>query len=438
MLDIPVVIVAYERPAPLKRLLKSINNAVYEHPVKLIISIDYKKNNEVVELVNDFVWEHGSKKIIKHKKKLGLREHILFCGDLVQGHDAVILLEDDLYVSPYYYKYTQDATRYYLNDSQISGVSLYSHSFNETPYLPFVPLCDGSDVFFMQIPSSWGQCWTVSQWNEFKKWYELNHQDPPIQDLSIPDDIQKWPESSWKKHFCYYMIATNKYFVYPRYSLTSNFSDPGTHIRSKKYIFQRPLLYAYRDPRFIDLSESRAVYDIFCEIFAEKLKGMVSYFQDYQFEVDIYGSKPLDKIKKTYLLSSKSCENPIFSFSRDMKPHEANVIENIEGSDIFFGKTTDFGEKRHRKYSIKELLYYYDIVEYLHIKEIQEEIRQKYKTLKKKIEITSDIPEEEEIVPTVSPAKFFFLRVVNVIRIHKFRLPIVIFTEIRNRLKNQK
>jgi len=102
MLNIPVIVVAYDRPEPLKRLLRSINKAIYEHPVKLIISVDYKKNNDVIGVVNDFDWGHGSKEIIEHEKNLGLREHILFCGDLVRDYDGVIILEDDLYVSPFF------------------------------------------------------------------------------------------------------------------------------------------------------------------------------------------------------------------------------------------------------------------------------------------------------------------------------------------------
>ncbi len=240
--NIPIVVVAYNRPDSLMRLLDSLGNAVYQHKTRLIISIDKSDHESIGEIAEGFDWKHGEKEIIRHKKHLGLRNHILSAGDLSLEADGVIILEDDLYVSPFFYDYSVKAFEYYQNEKNIAGVSLYAHNYNETARLPFTPLLDDSDVFFMQIPSSWGQCWSKNQWSEFKSWFEKNKDKEPDANTGLPSNALTWPESSWKKYFFWYMINTNKFFAYPRYSLSSNFGDPGTHYKEKELFLQTPLL----------------------------------------------------------------------------------------------------------------------------------------------------------------------------------------------------
>ena len=75
-----IVVVAFNRPNSLIKLLSSLEKAFY---------------TEVVKIANDFVWSYGDKIIIDHKKNLGLKKHILSCGDLTDKYDSVIILEDD-------------------------------------------------------------------------------------------------------------------------------------------------------------------------------------------------------------------------------------------------------------------------------------------------------------------------------------------------------
>ena len=106
MLKIPIVIAAYNRLEPLTRLLQSLAKAVYPLDVKLIISIDGGGGNQtIIDTANRFEWKHGEKQVIVHDVNLGLRKHILKCGELTKYYDGIVLLEDDLYVSPYFYTY---------------------------------------------------------------------------------------------------------------------------------------------------------------------------------------------------------------------------------------------------------------------------------------------------------------------------------------------
>ena len=87
MMKPAIVVVSYNRPNSLRRLLNSVKSAVYHsNDIRLIISVDYQdshNHNEVVQLANEFDWVYGEKKIIEHKENLGLKAHVLSCGDLV-------------------------------------------------------------------------------------------------------------------------------------------------------------------------------------------------------------------------------------------------------------------------------------------------------------------------------------------------------------------
>jgi len=360
-MSIPIIILAYNRPFSLKRLLSSLSKCFFDCEVQLIISIDQGGDSEVIDIAEEYNWPNGDKKVIVHKEKLGLKNHVIFCGDLSKDNDGVIILEDDLYVSPYFYDFALKSINYYKSDNRIVGISLYAHTFNETAFLPFEPLDDSSDIFFMQLPSSWGQCWTKEQWSNFKNWYE--NENKSDNNYLVPNNIEQWSKFSWKKHFTKYLIEKNKYFVYPRVSLTTNFAEKGTHIKEKTEVFQVALQMKEKDFLFINLDDSAAVYDAFCEIIPDRLNLLFPKLSTYNYEVDLYGMKPLKKITKEYLLSTKKPESPVFSFGRDFKPMEINIIEGNDGDEIFFGLTSSFLEKKTR-YTKDQLLYYYKLSDF--------------------------------------------------------------------------
>lgn len=339
-MNIPIVVVSYNRADCLKRLLQSLKKASYEVPVKLIISIDGGGTEDVKLLADSFNWQYGTKEVIKHENNLGLRKHILHCGRLAKQYDGVILLEDDLYVAPYFYSYTLKAQQFYKKNELIAGVALYSHQYNETACLPFIAIEDGHDIFFMQLACSWGQCWLSHQWEKFEEWYEINKDRDLSKDESISPDVRLWPATSWKKYFIKYLIEKDKYFVYPRTSYTTNFGDAGEHHNGTN-IFQVPLQYGDNKLDFPDFHKSIAKYDSYCEILPESIKSLNSELKEYGFDVNIYGLKKNSFSNNQYVLSRRECKNYIQSYSFSLKPQEMNIIEGCQGRDIFLAKKED-------------------------------------------------------------------------------------------------
>lgn len=353
---IAIVVVAYNRDKSLKRLLESLSKAKYnKRNIPLIISIDKSDNELVLECAEHFVWNYGKKIIINHSCNLGLRSHILKCGELTNEYENIILLEDDLYVSMNFYKYAEMAMQFYKNENNIAGISLYSQRINETAKLPFEPLKSKGDVFFMQIASSWGQCWSKKQWNDFIKWYKEHVSDDLLKNENIPYNVASWPETSWKKYFIYYLITMKKYFVYPYFSLTTNCGDEGVHFKSKTNIVQVPLRYDDKeDYEFVTLNESKSVYDAFCENITVKDRFISLIGQE--IVLDIYGVKKIFHGK--YLISTQKLDYKILeSFKLSFKPCEANIIENLIGNDIFLYDLSTTEKNNYQKVDLHEYFY---------------------------------------------------------------------------------
>jgi len=115
--------------------------------------------------------------------------------------------------------------------------------------------------------------------------------------------------------------------------------------------------------KFARLSESLAAYDAFCELSPDKLNVFCLWLRNYDYEMDIYGSKPIGKISRPFLLSTRSAIKFERSWDLSMKPAELNIAEDIAGDQIRFGRTRDFA--RDQYVCTKETYnYYFDLVDH--------------------------------------------------------------------------
>jgi len=341
-----IVIIAFDRAVALSRLLTSLANAVYQggKDIPLVISIDNGGSPDVEVVAGKFVWEHGSKRVIKHNRNLGLREHVLFCGDLSSEYGAVVVLEDDLFVSPYFYEYVNASISFFESSDRVCQISLYSPEINEFARRPFLPVKDGYDNYFIQSASSWGQIWTARYWQGFREWYHQTAKKKYIQWAGVPSMVKDWPESSWKKYFIKYMHERNMFSVYPGVSLTTNWGDDGEHMKSAGVRFQVPLLLANKRYRFCEIESSISQYDAFfepCEVLLKKLAPWCQNIQE-SIEADFYGLKQPCDINSEILVSVKNCSDPTLSFGEQMHPPVSNVIFEVPGKDFAVGKALHF------------------------------------------------------------------------------------------------
>ncbi len=335
-----IIVVTFNRLHSLKRLLKSLISANYYgfNPVNLIISIDGGGAQDILEYSNDFYWPFGKKEVIFSSINLGLRSHIIKCGDLSNDKGDIIVLEDDCIVGPEYYQFATDALNFYRHSEKIAGISLYSYMINEYAQAPFFPVYDQFDNYFMQVPSSWGQAWTREQWQKFRKYYNSK----PIIGASdrLPEDVKNWPESSWKKYFYKYLVEADHYIVYPIQSHTSNFSEIGSHYNYVTTQLQVPLRLISSNYKFSNLKESINVFDAYFEISPISLLKMGVEI-DENVGVDFYGIKQLNLFSYNIIITTRPSRSVIKSFDSRMFPLFLNIIFKLEGKGINISSVND-------------------------------------------------------------------------------------------------
>lgn len=359
-----IVVVGYNRVDSMKRLIASLLDADYEGDnVDLIISIDNSGTDYVEEYANTVQWPFGDKKIKTYKERMGLRKHILTCGDYVYNYDGIAVLEDDIFVSPAFYHFMKQAVAFYKDDDNVAGISLYTHLWSENVQRPFCPEKRQYDSYFLKYAQSWGQVWMPKQWRAFRDWYE-SHSGEIEADHKTPKHITRWAKTSWLKYHIKYCIDNNKYFVYPYFSYTTNYVEVGQHCKTSNKIYQVPMAYddsrEYHFPAFG--AQDVPYYDGFFErqILPETL------MLDDEVSVDLYGAKEIGK--ERYVISTQRLDFAVIkSYGLYLRPQEMNVLYNIPGDDIFLYDTTIGSGEKTEEFSMTRWDYDSRVFDYRYV-----------------------------------------------------------------------
>lgn len=331
--DICIVIIGYNRPDSLARLLRFVASASYgTHMTDLIVSIDKGSSaSQVASVAQSIEWPYGNYSIRIAKKNLGLRKHVLACGAITEKYEAIIMLEDDLIIGPDFLNYVRAAIKTYDGNDNIAGISLYAPEINEMANLPFLPAYSIHSVYALQSTQSWGQCWTRRMWSQFESWYRANNDDLVLHH-DMPARIYSWPDSSWKKYAMKYLAVTGRTWIYPYHSFSSNCSEVGTHNQIITTLFQTRLsMYnsAYKMPAL----ESLISYDIFFERNASVFDS-IKPDNSLPITIDLYATKKIAKAPGYLLTTNILSHDPIQSYTMTFKPHETGVLFGEMGNHV--------------------------------------------------------------------------------------------------------
>ncbi|HEY3344384.1 MAG TPA: hypothetical protein VGJ97_05630 [Anaerolineaceae bacterium] len=338
-----IVIGAYNRPAALSRLLGSLRSADYAGyaPIPLVISIDHAAAHpEVARLAQDFAWPYGPKQILPRAEHHGPLGHFYACGGLSAEYGAIVYLEDDLFVSPAFYAFAAQSLAFYAADPCIAGISLYGLWFNGYTRQPFLPLDDGGDAFFIQIPYTQGIAWSGAQWQAYAAWRSSMHGSVYCP-APLHEAWSHFKPDEWFPEYTRYLVSTGKFFAFPRVSLTTGFGDAGTHFAESTRFFQAPLQGAPKEYTLRSLAETEAVYDSFFEILPERLDRLTDLFRGREVTIDLYASRTARNIPTPYVVTTRPAYKAIATFGLDMQPHEANLVYAVPGDEIVFTRTED-------------------------------------------------------------------------------------------------
>jgi len=149
----PILIFVYNRPEHTRLVLESLSRNFLAGQSELYIYADAAKNESDrsdVEKVRSFIQSiNGFAKvsITERNKNIGLANNIIDgVTKVVNQYGKVIVLEDDLILSPYFLQFMNEALEVYKNDEKIGHVHACEFFMNDN--LP--------DTFLTTFIGSWG------------------------------------------------------------------------------------------------------------------------------------------------------------------------------------------------------------------------------------------------------------------------------------------
>lgn len=252
--EIQIHIISWKRPDELEQLLQSLQTANYNgynQEIPLFIHIDGGSSPKVNKLAKKFVWKHGPKNLDIRKQNVGLREMWLTSlrrAAPTSNHTLMLVLEDDMAVSPLYFKWLLQMIDHYARnpdcrDSNLVGFSL-SPIVYQNMYKPFYEWSADEELrhflgskrhsaYLSTVPSSWGGAFWSDQWNQFDSFvqqrtkstfYNTEAEQDPSPDPSVitpsyfhlPHECttKTWTKS-WKRFLVDFMYVRGLWMLYP-------------------------------------------------------------------------------------------------------------------------------------------------------------------------------------------------------------------------------
>lgn len=148
----PIVLFVYNRPDHTRLCLEYLERNELAAESELYIFADGARpgNEEAVAAVRQVIarpWKFGQVTVVERPENRGLAANVIDgVTTLLERYDRVIVLEDDLVVSPYFLRFMNDALELYRDEPRVGHIQ--ACDFTGDPSLP--------DIFLIKFTGSWG------------------------------------------------------------------------------------------------------------------------------------------------------------------------------------------------------------------------------------------------------------------------------------------
>lgn len=160
----PILLFVYNRPQHVQRSIASLQANALAAESELYIFSDAAKDQTAetaVQEVRSFIRTiKGFKQVnyIEREENWGLARNIIDgVTRLVNEHERVIVLEDDLIVAPYFLRFMNDALETYADEPKVGHIQ--ACDFTKDPTLP--------ETFLIKWTGSWGWATWKRAWQHF-------------------------------------------------------------------------------------------------------------------------------------------------------------------------------------------------------------------------------------------------------------------------------
>ncbi|KAB2625738.1 hypothetical protein D8674_017398 [Pyrus ussuriensis x Pyrus communis] len=206
-------------------------------------NIDQKlqESHRILEFVDEFEWKFGSKLVHYRTANVGLQAQWLEAWWPNSDNEFTFVVEDDLEVSPLYYKFlTSLIVNYYYNASNyrpyIYGASLQRPRFVPGKHGNKLQMNDTTRLFLYQLVGTWGQLLFPKPWKEFRVWYD-NHKakgiKPFLDGMVTTGWYKKMGEKIWTPWFIKFIHTRGYFNIYTNFlqerALSVSHRDAGVN-----------------------------------------------------------------------------------------------------------------------------------------------------------------------------------------------------------------
>ncbi|XP_038901997.1 uncharacterized protein LOC120088655 [Benincasa hispida] len=247
-----VKVLAYNRLESVSRCLRSIANADYlSDRVHLHVYIDHfphddahiklNESHRILQFVDQFVWNFGEKLVHYRTGNVGLQAQWLEAWWPSSDNEFAFVVEDDLELSPLYYKFLRSLIlNYYYNTSNYAP-SIYGASLQRPRFVPGkhgnkIRLDEGTRIFLYQIVGTWGQLLFPRPWKEFRLWYDEHKAmgiKPILDGMVTTGWYKKLGEKIWTPWFIKFIHSRGYFNIYTNFlherALSTSHRDAGVN-----------------------------------------------------------------------------------------------------------------------------------------------------------------------------------------------------------------
>ncbi|XP_062616938.1 uncharacterized protein LOC134278657 [Saccostrea cucullata] len=252
--DFRIIVVVFNRPHSLKRLLNSLNEAEYfEDKVILDVWIDRSKKDGSIHdgtfsTARKFKFKHGEYRVHNHTKHVGIYgQWIGTWNPALDSEEIAVILEDDLTVSKHFYRWLKNVHQKYDSMDNLAGYALLGRSMKHGGAAENLRGPDEDVCFLYPILGTWGYSPHRKNWFYFVEWYRKKSTDPSFQPL-IPGirpthwwkvSVQRGTtDEMWSMWHIYHAWNNKLWTLYPNLrnseGLTVNWKEAGLHFNQKQ------------------------------------------------------------------------------------------------------------------------------------------------------------------------------------------------------------
>lgn len=237
----PVLVFAFARPDHLRRTMESLQANAEAGLTHVTVFCDGPRNPsdvpqvEAVRRYVDALEGFASVSVVRQPHNLGLAQSVILgVTQMLEQHEDVIVVEDDLLLSPYFLKYMNDALNHYRHDERVASIHGYSYPTDRP--LPATFFLRGADCWGW---ATWRRAWAGfnpdgrALLSELERQRRVRHFDfdgaYPYTRM-LRDQISG-KNSSWAVRWHASCYLAGKLTLYPGRSLVENIGNDasGTH-----------------------------------------------------------------------------------------------------------------------------------------------------------------------------------------------------------------